>query len=228
MAAWIAAHGTPAPPGADCDASIVPVVTAGINEEVLDRLADGLLTGRGLFGESECPRAEAEAPGRGLFRPGQVTSMDVADTLALARRAARQVIVAQAVRLLSGPTGLAAWLRTRQLSGLAGSVSLPLDLGIPTETIPPHIRRAVARRDRHCRFPGCQRPPAACHVHHLRPKSDGGPTSVANCALLCPFHHLVAIHRWGWTLTLHPDGTTTATSPDGQRTLHSHAPPTAA
>ena len=42
---------------------------------------------------------------------------------------------------------------------------------------------------------------------------------------VCGFHHLTAIHRWGWTLTLHPDGTTTATSPDGTRTLHSHGPP---
>jgi hypothetical protein len=44
----------------------------------------------------------------------------------------------------------------------------------------------------------------------------------------CPFHHLIAVHRWGWTITLHADGTATATSPDGQRTLHSHGPPTAA
>lgn len=186
--AWIAARGTPAPPGAECDAKIVPIVTGSIDEDVLDQLAAGLPSGR----------------------------------------AARQVIVAQAVRLLSGPTGLAAWLRRRQPSGLAASVSLPLDIGIPTETIPPHIRRATAQRDRHCRFPGCQRPPAACHVHHLVARAEGGPTSLANCALLCPFHHLVAIHRWGWTLLLNPDGTSAATSPDGQRTLHSHAPPVAA
>jgi hypothetical protein len=36
---------------------------------------------------------------------------------------------------------------------------------------------------------------------------------------------MACIHRWNWTLTLHPDGTTTAISPDGKRTLHSHAPP---
>jgi hypothetical protein len=41
---------------------------------------------------------------------------------------------------------------------------------------------------------------------------------------LCAFHHLTVIHRWGWTLRLHPHGTTTATSPAG-RTLHSHGPP---
>jgi len=52
----------------------------------------------------------------------------------------------------------------------------------------------------------------------------GGQT---NCILLCSFHHLIMIHRWGWTITLHADGTTTATSPHG-RTLHSHSPPTTA
>ena len=41
---------------------------------------------------------------------------------------------------------------------------------------------------------------------------------------LCGFHHLTAIHRWGWDLRLNPDGTTTATSPDG-RTLRDHDPP---
>ena len=43
--------------------------------------------------------------------------------------------------------------------------------------------------------------------------------------LLCSFHHLVAVHRWGWALTLHSDGTVTAVSPDGGRTLRSHGPP---
>jgi len=42
---------------------------------------------------------------------------------------------------------------------------------------------------------------------------------------LCSFHHKIVIHRWGWTLTLHPDGTTTAISPDGRRVFDSHGPP---
>ena len=57
------------------------------------------------------------------------------------------------------------------------------------------------------------------------PRSQGAPTSLGNLTLLCAFHHLIAVHRWGWELTLHPDATTTATSPDGLRTLHSHGPP---
>jgi hypothetical protein len=33
------------------------------------------------------------------------------------------------------------------------------------------------------------------------------------------------IHRWGWTLVLNPDGTTTAWNPDRTKVLHSHGPP---
>lgn len=64
-------------------------------------------------------------------------------------------------------------------------------------------------------------------MHHLIHREHGGPTSLANCYLVCRFHHLIAIHRWGWQLTANPDGTTTATHPDG-RTLHSHPPPSQA
>ena len=139
----------------------------------------------------------------------------------LAARAARQLTIAEATRVLSGPGGLASWLRTRQ-DGVAGSVSLPLDIGKATETVPPWLRRAVVRRDQRCRFPGCQRRPVRCHVHHLIPRAEGGATSLENCILVCTFHHLVAIHRWGWRLSLNPDGTTTATY--GKRVLHDREP----
>jgi hypothetical protein len=130
---------------------------------------------------------------------------------------------------MSGPAGLAAFLRTGLLAGgFPASASLPLDTGTPTATIPPHLRRAVILRDRHCAFPGCTTKPAACQAHHLIPRAKGGVTALHNLALLCSFHHLIAVHRWGWTLALHANGTTTATSPDGRRVLHSHGPPGAA
>jgi hypothetical protein len=131
--------------------------------------------------------------------------------------------------VLSGPGGLTAALR----QGLAGSdtacttVSLPLDVGAASEVIPGHLRRAVILRDRYCQFPGCQQPPSVCQVHHLIHREDGGTTSLENCCLLCRFHHLIVIHRWGWELTRNLDGTTTATSPDG-RILRSHSPPSQA
>ncbi|HEY2315564.1 MAG TPA: DUF222 domain-containing protein [Streptosporangiaceae bacterium] len=143
-------------------------------------------------------------------------------TAAMAHTAARELLLTRAVRLLSGPAGLAAHLRRGLLPQPAASISLPLDLGKPTQTIPASLRRAIITRDKHCAFPGCHQPPAACQVHHLIFRSRGGPTSLHNCCLLCVFHHEIAIHRWGWQLRLNPDGTTTATL--GDRTLHSHAP----
>jgi hypothetical protein len=103
-----------------------------------------------------------------------------------------------------------------------------LDVGRTSRLVTPAIWRALACRDRHCAFPGCTQPPPTCQVHHLRPRADGGPTRLDNLLLLCAFHHLIAVHQWGWTLTLHPGGTLTAHSPDGKRTLHSHGPPTPA
>ena len=145
----------------------------------------------------------------------------------MAKAAARDLILQQAVALLSGPGGLASWLRTGTLPPPAGSVSLPLDVGAVTDLVPPHLRRAIITRDTHCAAPGCDTPPAACHVHHIIPRSQGGTTSLGNCVLLCSFHHLIMIHRWGWTIALNADGTTTATSPDG-RVTRSHSPPAAA
>ena len=72
---------------------------------------------------------------------------------------------------------------------------------------------------------GCDQPAAACEVHHVKHKANGGHTSVTDCVLLCAFHHQVVIHRWGWTLVLNPDGTTTAWNKDKTKVLHSHGPP---
>jgi hypothetical protein len=190
--------GPAAGPGADCDATIVPVATGTVDPVVLDRLAAALLRG-----SSAGPGTAAQSR---------------------AARTARQIMIAAAADLLSGPGGLASWLRTGLAPGPAAP-SLVLDTGAATETIPAHLRRVVIVRDRHCRFPGCAQPPAACQPHHIIPRSDGGPTNLANLLLLCSFHHLIAVHRWGWQITLHPDATVTAISPDRTRTLHSHGPP---
>jgi hypothetical protein len=104
-------------------------------------------------------------------------------------------------------------------------VPLPLDAGGAGPVIAAHLRRAATTRHPHCAFPGCDQPSSCCQIHHLVPRSEGGPTALRNLVPLCAFHHLIAIHRWGWTLTLHTDGTTTAASPDGRRTYHSHGPP---
>jgi len=149
----------------------------------------------------------------------------LAQLTGMSREAIRQAIIAKAADVLSGPGGLASFLRTRQLGARLAGPSLPLDIGYAT-TIPPGIRNAVILRDRRCRWAGgCHQPAAACEVHHVKHKARGGPTSVSECVLLCSFHHQVVIHRWGWTLVLNPDGTTTAWNPDRTKVLHSHGPP---
>ena len=87
----------------------------------------------------------------------------------------QDTLLRYAVSLLSGPTGLASYLRTQLTGGFFPAPSLPLDLGQPTEQVPPHLRRAVTKRDRHCSFPGCTAPPVRCHVHHVIPRSQGRP-----------------------------------------------------
>jgi hypothetical protein len=139
--------------------------------------------------------------------------------------ALEQAIIGTAVDLLSGPGGLASFLRRRQLGARLGGPSLPLDVGVSRD-IPAAIRRAVILRDQHCRFPGgCDQPAAGCEVHHLRHQAHGGPTSITDCALFCTFHHQVVIHQQGWTVILNPDGTTTAWNKDKTKVLHSHGPP---
>jgi uncharacterized protein DUF222/HNH endonuclease len=153
----------------------------------------------------------------------------------------RQTMLRLAADVMSGPTGLASWLRASQLTGATGgtagpgaSPSLPLaipltlDIGEAEPTIPAHLRRAVLARHRHCTYPGCRVPAAFCEIHHYIPWSRGGRTALGNLGPVCPFHHKIVVHRWGWTLTLHPDGEVTATSPDGRRTLRDHDPPSKA
>jgi hypothetical protein len=136
-------------------------------------------------------------------------------------------VIGKAVDLLSGPAGLASFLRRRQLGARLAGPSLPLDIGYST-AIPAGIRHAVILRDKRCRWPGgCDQPAAACDVHHVRHKANGGRTSTRNCVLLCFYHHQVVIHRQAWTLVLNPDGTTTAWNKDKTKVLHSHGPPRA-
>ncbi|MGZ5295844.1 MAG: DUF222 domain-containing protein, partial [Actinomycetota bacterium] len=104
---------------------------------------------------------------------------------------------------------------------LSGS-SQPLDLGRRTSVIPPAMRRAVIVRDRHCRFPGCDRPHTWCDAHHAVHWADGGPTALPNLLLLCRRHHRLVHQPGAFRLEL-LDGRPVFKRPDGS--LLDHAPP---
>ena len=211
-AAWLEGK---AAEGFACDAAITPVVTGEVNPAVLDDLVRLCVELAG-HGPGRCAPGESDTGGRGT---GPVPPTESG------REALEKAIIGKAIDLLSGPGGLASFLRRRQLGARLGGPSLPLDVGY-SEDVPAGIRNAVRLRDQHCRFPGgCYQPASACHVHHVTHKSRGGKTSVKDCVLLCPYHHLIVIHQQGWTLVLNPDGTTTAWNPGKTKVLHSHGPP---
>ena len=89
----------------------------------------------------------------------------------------------------------------RILPVVLGKDSEPLDIGRAKRTIPTHIRRAVATRDRGCAHPGCDRPPSWCEVHHVIEWQHGGPTGVENLVMLCGAHH-DQIHSTEWRIDM--------------------------
>jgi hypothetical protein len=142
-----------------CDAAMAPIVTGDINIDALEDLVR-------LCVELDRLRRDGDSPAE-----------PAPDTTA-AWAAVEQAVIGKAVDLLSGPGGLASFLRRRQLGVRLGGPSLPLDIGY-AETIPAGIRHAVLLRDRHCQWAGgCTQPAGACEVHHTRHKADGGTTSV--------------------------------------------------
>ena len=201
-----------------CDAAMAPVVTGETNPAALDKLVQLCVQLHRLGTPDSDHTDDAAAAGT------DGTEAPAADT-SRARVAVEQAVIGAAADLLSGPGGLASFLRRRQLGARLGGPSLPLDIGY-AETVPAGIRNAVIVRDKRCRWAGgCNQPASACEVHHVKHKANGGKTSTRACVLLCFFHHQIAIHRWGWTLVLNPDGTTTAWNKDRTKVLHSHGPP---
>ena len=236
--AWISG---PAAAGIACDAALFPIVTGNPDLSHLRGLIDTCVgywhlenTGTAADAATDAAGATAEAGAgataeAGSAEAGAGAGGRVPDRAANARHMDNLLrqIIGKAADLLSGEPGLASMLR-RGLAGpgLAGP-SLPLDVG-DTDDIPWHIRKAVDTRSQHCEFPsGCDRSALECQPHHLIHRADHGATAVTGLRNFCHFHHHILIHRQGWTITPHPDGTSEARSPDGQTIIRSHQRPPA-
>jgi hypothetical protein len=136
-----------------CDAAVIPVVTGTVDWQAADAMADAWIDAYRLERRCGCTC-------------GGCTCQPAGPMTSEAKARLRNTLLGMAADAMSGPGGLAGYLRTRLLQVPYSGTSLPLDVG-RTKDIPDHLRRAVILRDRHCAWPGgCDKPPAACECHH--------------------------------------------------------------
>ena len=80
----------------------------------------------------------------------------------------------------------------------------PLNLGRKYRVVPPSLRRALASRDKCCRFPGCTHD-KWLDGHHVIHWIDGGETSLKNTLLICSRHHRL-LHEGGFSIKKNFEG----------------------
>src|SRR5206468_13029623 len=76
----------------------------------------------------------------------------------------------------------------------------PLSLGRKRRTISPALRRALAARDRGCRFPGCDNK-RFVDGHQVQHWSQGGETNLDYLLSLCRRHHRL-LHERAYTVQI--------------------------
>lgn len=113
--------------------------------------------------------------------------------------------------------GSASHWETLSIDPLEGDV-LRVDRYRPSE----RMRRTLAARDVHCRFPGCRAPITRCDIDHTIDAAKGGATATNNLSHLCRGHHVLK-HQTGWNVTQLPNGVLRWESPAGR--VHTDRPP---
>jgi hypothetical protein len=82
-----------------------------------------------------------------------------------------------------------------------GGRSEPVDVAVPTRTVPAAMRKALVQRDRGCAFPDCERSASTCDSHHIKEWHQGGETRLSNLVMLCGRHHRL-IHNSDWEVAI--------------------------
>jgi hypothetical protein len=162
------------------------------------RMAEGYSLGTGLANNGDQYLVHIHTDMQTLKAGGTGAESEIEDG---------QNVSAETSRRLSCDAGVVHWLESKE--------GQPLSVGRKTRTIPPSIRRALQRRDRGCRFPGC-----TCSrfvdAHHIRHWADGGETSMNNLVQLCRRHHRI-VHEEGFAVHSLADGQIYFTDPSGHR-----------
>lgn len=85
---------------------------------------------------------------------------------------------------------------------LVDARSVPIEVSEGRRTVASGLWKALLARDRGCRWPGCQAPPAWCDAAHGRvPYRDNGRLSLENGLLLCRRHHR-KVDNGGWAIDM--------------------------
>jgi hypothetical protein len=95
---------------------------------------------------------------------------------------------------------------------LLDSESTVIDVGRSKRVVSEPGRRALAARDGHCRWPGCERPASWSAAHHVVHWIHGGTTDLDNLILLCHRHHWM-VHEGNWQIVRGDDGRMLAIPP---------------
>ena len=77
------------------------------------------------------------------------------------------------------------------------------------------MRRFLAARDVHCRFPGCRLPARGCQIDHTQEWQHGGKTCTTNLEHLCVFHHVMR-HAAPWSVDQLEGGVLDWKTPSGK------------
>lgn len=78
-----------------------------------------------------------------------------------------------------------------------------IDIGRKTRVVSTSQRRAMEKRDKGCRFPGCTAI-RRVDAHHVEIWTEGGLTNLINLLSLCPFHHHL-VHEGGYKVFLNAE-----------------------
>src|ERR1700694_4230796 len=83
--------------------------------------------------------------------------------------------------------------------------SMVIDVGRSARRVKGATRRALNHRDRHCRWPGCDRTASWSQGHHIKHWIHGGQSDLSNLVLLCSRHHWM-VHEGRWQIVKQEDG----------------------
>jgi hypothetical protein len=177
------------------DASAEAPTPAERRADALVALAEGALAGRAGAAGADGDRFQVVVHVDTGALAGGDGAAELADGTAIGAQTARRLACDAAIVALLERAGR------------------PLSVGRKTRSVPAALRRALASRDRGCRFPGCTSQ-TTLDAHHIKHWANGGPTSIENLVQLCRHHHRL-LHEGGYSVTGHA-GRLVFRRPDGR------------